>query len=321
MKNNKNILLVDADSLCFHGKNILDLQTAINMLDSKIESMMNATNIYEAKFFLTKGRNIRYEIYPEYKANRVGKDRPQFASQLKDYLIEKHNAVYDEKWEADDLVIDAYRENNNGIVCSMDKDVLKNIPGKHFNLYSNEFIEVTEEEAFNHFHKQIILGDSTDNILPIKKGLGPKTMEKLLQFTKLPIDKLAKYLCEIENVDYEIRNRLLFCGKEIPELIKESGVKDQKIINTINTLLSIGKSFQEKKEKQIKEKKEKTTITGKKTKSKYHDDFIWKKGMYKNDEYTLLDIYVMNPKYIDWLIENTMDNALKQYLTNLKIKT
>jgi len=63
-------------------------------------------------------------------------------------------------------------------LVSNDKDLLKCIPGKHFNQQKNEWIETSEQEADYNFAVSLIAGDTTDNIKGLK-GKGVKYAEKL----------------------------------------------------------------------------------------------------------------------------------------------
>lgn len=68
------------------------------------------------------------------------------------------------------------------VICSIDKD-LKTIPGSHYNFGSNEFFEVTREEA-DYWHMiQTLTGDTTDGYSGCP-GVGIKTAEKILQTAK-----------------------------------------------------------------------------------------------------------------------------------------
>jgi predicted methyltransferase len=64
------------------------------------------------------------------------------------------------------------------IVISVDKD-LDCIEGKHYNPRKDLVYTVNEDDANYNYWKQIIMGDSTDNI-PGVPGIGPKKAEKLL---------------------------------------------------------------------------------------------------------------------------------------------
>ena len=64
------------------------------------------------------------------------------------------------------------------IVCSIDKD-FKTIPGKHYNFKSDQFFEITEDQADYWHMMQTLTGDSTDGYSGCP-GCGPKTAEKIL---------------------------------------------------------------------------------------------------------------------------------------------
>jgi 5'-3' exonuclease len=85
--------------------------------------------------------------------------------------------------EADDLLginQTACAENCvDSIIVTIDKDLLQ-IPGSHYNFVKCEFKEVTEEEGQYFFYKQLMMGDSTDNIGGCP-GIGPKKAEKALE--------------------------------------------------------------------------------------------------------------------------------------------
>lgn len=74
----------------------------------------------------------------------------------------------------------------NFVMCAVDKDLLKSIPGKHFNYYSSDkhniqpkFVEVEEAEAIMFNYLQAIMGDSSDGIKGVP-GIGPKKAKKFL---------------------------------------------------------------------------------------------------------------------------------------------
>ena len=62
--------------------------------------------------------------------------------------------------------------------ASPDKD-LNNTPGERYNFIKNEHYTITPEEASYNFYRQMLTGDTADNI-PGINGIGPKKSEKLL---------------------------------------------------------------------------------------------------------------------------------------------
>jgi DNA polymerase-1 len=133
--------------------------------------------------------NFRYKIYPEYKANRKDLPRPRHLEALKEYLITRWGARIALGMEADDaLGIEQCRTryddkgyeilNCTTTICSIDKD-LQQIPGNHYNFVKKEHSFVTPEEAIQNFYKQILTGDTADNIKGAK-GIGPVRAGKII---------------------------------------------------------------------------------------------------------------------------------------------
>ena len=114
----------------------------------------------------------------KYKGNREGTIKPFYYDEVRAYLINMHRAIVVDGMEADDAL--GLAQTGDTVLCSKDKD-LDTIPGKHFNWDKLErgIYIVTEDEANAFFYKQVLMGDSTDNIISIH-GLGPKTADKLL---------------------------------------------------------------------------------------------------------------------------------------------
>ena len=73
----------------------------------------------------------------------------------------------------------AETEGDSYVVCSPDKDVLKQVPGSHYNYQKMEWVHTSDEDAEAFLWKQTLMGDSTDGI-PGIPGLGPKTADKLI---------------------------------------------------------------------------------------------------------------------------------------------
>ena len=89
------------------------------------------------------------------------------------------NTSHEIKQEADDgMGTNQTHYKDDSIICSLDKDLLQ-IPGHHFNFVKNKFTYVTPEEGVLTFYKQILTGDTTDNIFGIR-GIGPKEAAKAL---------------------------------------------------------------------------------------------------------------------------------------------
>jgi 5'-3' exonuclease len=179
-----------------------DLGIAISRMEEMIDNTLAETGADEFSIFLSGENNFRYEIYPEYKANRP-KERPRHLKDLKNYLIEKYQAVVSDGCEADDLLgieqcryfFDGRSAGNDTIICSIDKD-LRMIPGKHYSFEIRgtitrgpragegwvrpaELVTVEPFDGLRRFYTQCLTGDSTDNIKGAA-GIGAVKAERIL---------------------------------------------------------------------------------------------------------------------------------------------
>lgn len=149
-------------------------------VDGKIHQIASDALCDDYTVYLTGDNNFRKHeatILP-YKGNRKGKEKPIHHQRIKDYLLstKNHKVILCEDYEADDgLSID---QTEDTVLCSNDKD-LDITAGKHFQwgVGSREgkgLYEVTEVEGIRWFFKQLLMGDSTDNILGLF-GVGKKS--------------------------------------------------------------------------------------------------------------------------------------------------
>lgn len=151
-------------------------------LDSFIDNIIFAVGADNYVLALTTTKCFRYAINPEYKANRKGLTKPIWFNEAIGYLKSKKQAIWDEKYEADDIVISLKKQYPESVLCAIDKDVLYGIEGTHYNYKKNEFITVNSLEVDYKFWCSMVTGDTADGIkcLPNK---GIKYAEKILNFT------------------------------------------------------------------------------------------------------------------------------------------
>jgi hypothetical protein len=191
MREKDNILLIDADSLIYYEAFKETLIEALEGIDERMERIFKETGSNKYIAFLTPSGCFRYDraYTKDYKGSRKDKKKAQWFNAVKAYLIDKYGAIYIPKLEADDCV--AWLSNNNlfhTIVCSPDKDVLKQCPGRHYNYQmeskgtykSKGFIETSKAEAKNFLFTQLLMGDSTDGISGIE-GVGPAKATRILE--------------------------------------------------------------------------------------------------------------------------------------------
>lgn len=200
---NDKIALIDADTIAYgaccvceyqyydieanEDKYAINLNDAVDHAIGRIQQILDQTGCKTCELYFTSGYNFRYDVAPNYKANRVGIRRPEGLYEIKVELLKHYSGMICTGWEADDHV--AYLKLNTPeqyILCAVDKDVLKSIPGKHFNYYSSDqhniqptFVEVDNKDAIMFNYLQAIMGDSSDGIKGVP-GIGPKKAEKFL---------------------------------------------------------------------------------------------------------------------------------------------
>lgn len=199
--------LIDADHIpyivCYNkiGEPEKTLEDAISSANSYLQGLINGTNVEEFLLFFTIGTNFRYEIYPEYKANRIGKEKPPFFKEVRDYLINEYRGIYKANLEADD-VLNIYKnkyiaEQVSYIVISTDKDI-NNLVGLNYDIKNNVARLVDQEYADQYFWGSVITGDTADNIKGVP-GKGPAFIKKLWESTKDINLFKSKVICEYIN--------------------------------------------------------------------------------------------------------------------------
>lgn len=148
-------------------------------LDRYLESILINSKSDHFIGFLTT-RSFRYDIYPEYKANRKDKEKPKYLQELRNYVIDKYKFVKIDGYEADDLLASYQRflgKYTDTVIISTDKDMLQ-IEGDHFNPRTNVYRTINSAEADLNLFRQVLLCDPVDNI---KKSFrfGPKSVDNL----------------------------------------------------------------------------------------------------------------------------------------------
>lgn len=152
---------------------------------------------------LTGSNNFRYEIYPEYKANRRDKVKPAYLEDSRAYLVTEWGAVVTDGYEADDLLgIEQSQEPfGTTCICSIDKD-LKQVPGYHFNWRKNERELVSPLDALRSLYRQLLTGDTTDNVRGVG-GIGPVKSARAINDLTTEVDmyEVCKHLYGPERLE------------------------------------------------------------------------------------------------------------------------
>ena len=225
-----NICLIDADSLIYYCMDKPSLEEAVYTIDERIKKILKDCNTTLYSGFLTQGRCFRYKVADSYKSNRKGgRPKPIVFHALKEYLKQQYNCTIITALEADDLVCYySFTDNRKTIVCSPDKDVLFQCVGMHYNYQRSEFQHTTPDEALKFLWKQVLMGDSTDNI-PGIPGVGAKTSENWLKdrtkdYEAFALKKFVEKFGMVEGVmKFHETFKLVYMLKTDDDMKREAG--------------------------------------------------------------------------------------------------
>lgn len=174
-----------------------------------VETILRDTSADMFELWLSGGNNFRYNVYPEYKGNRLGMPRPKWEHQVKDFLKLEWSANVTDGIEADDMLGIRQYQLEDSIICHLDKD-MNQIKGQHYNwelwrkgvvIREKQIYTITPEEGDYWFFYQLLVGDPTDNIKGIN-GIGPKKAAGILHGCESNQERyeavLERYSCEEE---------------------------------------------------------------------------------------------------------------------------
>ena len=159
------------------------------LLDYILEETLEFPTPDQYEIYLTGSGNFRHQIAKsyEYKGNRKSAEKPIHLYHIRQYMVDKFDAIVSEGEEADDLIaIEATRLGPDTVVASIDKDMLQ-IPCHHFNFGKNEWKTVDEWSGLQFFYNQILTGDRADNIVGLYR-IGPVKATKILSEAKTEQD-------------------------------------------------------------------------------------------------------------------------------------
>lgn len=182
MKTKQEVLAVDGDIVAYRTAAVCEDHfegACEEIIDTTLREVSTETNIHKMRIYISGEDNFRYKIAKSkpYKGNRATMVRPRFLAHCKQYLVDNYNALVIHGYEADDAIASDMTL-NNAYHCGIDKDMLQ-IPGRHYNYVNKEWKTVSPEEAIVTLYRQILTGDSSDNI-PGLPRVGPKTAEGII---------------------------------------------------------------------------------------------------------------------------------------------
>lgn len=209
---------------------------AISKADEIIDYILTECSFYNPtkkyKVCLTGKGNFRNEIAKTkiYKGNRTDAVKPDHLSAVRSHLLTKYKAALSSGEEADDLISKTAAANDyRCIIASTDKDMLQ-IPGMHFNFVKGDFFKIDEEDGLQFFYRQILTGDSADNIEGLYQ-VGPVKAEKMLNGCRTEDDLWKAVVKAYDgNADRVVENaRLLWLRRSEGELWQPPGMRKQKV--------------------------------------------------------------------------------------------
>jgi len=174
-----------------HTLSYINMEEAVTHSLEKLDYILARTGCKDWELHFTIGReSFPYTMVDKnYKGNRKDGVAPYGLRELKEEFAKRYTekVTLNTKWEADHIVVCKKRDNwDDYVLCAVDKDVLKGLPGKHFNYYQSirygidmKWVENTEEEAMKRYYVQTLTGDAGDNVIGLH-GIGPKKAEKAL---------------------------------------------------------------------------------------------------------------------------------------------
>ena len=184
------MLLIDGDIIAYRIAAACEEETDISFaLQSCSTFVAGLLLTYEGfgfdyQIYLTGKGNFRNDVAvtAPYKGNRT-KPKPKYLPDVRQYLIDTWGALVTEGEEADDAIAIAASEASSmegflPIIVSVDKD-FDQVAGTHYNFVRNEEYYITEEEGLKNFYKQILTGDTIDNIIGVD-GVGSAGAEELI---------------------------------------------------------------------------------------------------------------------------------------------
>lgn len=129
--------------------------------------------------------SFRHTIFPEYKANRIGKRKPLGLRDLRLWVEQYYETRTMIGLEGDDVlgILATNGSYRNPIIVSPDKD-MRTVPCRL--LAKDEVETVTETEAVRNWMRQTLTGDQSDGY-PGIKGCGPVKADKILDAETDPL--------------------------------------------------------------------------------------------------------------------------------------
>jgi DNA polymerase-1 len=157
-----------------------DLEQCYNTFDQLLDTIMYVTDCDDVLLVFTGHSNFRMDLPTPYKENRKDSRKPTGYQEILDYALKNYPNLVVDYMEADDYVVwRKAKEPEDWVLCAIDKDVIYQSEGTHYNYGRGEEVTVTADEAVYYAYYQTLTGDVTDGYKGCK-GIGPKKADKIL---------------------------------------------------------------------------------------------------------------------------------------------
>ncbi len=212
-------LLLDGDLFayrCAASAGTDTVERAQYYVESLLDTCINDLQADNFQFYLTGDTNFRFQVYPEYKANRLDVPKPAHLPALREFLTTRYNAIMSDNCEADDCMAIAQTEQTREeptIIVTLDKDLLQ-VPGEHYSWHieggprDKRWVREARRQTVDHiqglrfFYTQMLTGDVSDNIKGVD-GIGKVGAKNLLSYEHLTEEEMFsivrdQYSCDAE---------------------------------------------------------------------------------------------------------------------------
>lgn len=149
-----------------------DEDDAIKAITQSIANIIFAVDCEECLLCLSGDHNFRLDLPIDYKLNRKETKKPFLYDFIRNYVVTNYPCNIAENCEADDVCV--YLKTTypkDYVLCAIDKDVLYQTEGSHYNYHKDEIVVVTKQQAIRYAYYQVLVGDNSDGYKGCK-GIG-----------------------------------------------------------------------------------------------------------------------------------------------------
>lgn len=156
---------------CTKHLDVLEEGLALLICQNKLNALCEKLEADRFNIFLTGKGNYREEVatIKPYKGNRSSVEKPVHFAVCREWFENHTASVISIGEEADDLLgIEQTKRKGEGILCSIDKDLMQ-IRGNHYNWNKDIKFRINADASDRWFWLQMLMGDTADNIPGIPK--------------------------------------------------------------------------------------------------------------------------------------------------------